>query len=340
MEQGKTAQAHANIALIKYWGKRDEKLFLPTKSSLSISLPQLITTTHITQNTNHPSNVFILNGKELGGKEHEKLQKFVDLFRAHYVPPSGLNPTAGCPKKHLLVHSENSFPTAAGLASSASGFAALAKSLNNFYGLNLPPRELSVLARQGSGSASRSIQEGFVIWHKGAKPDGTDSFAEQLYPPTHWPELCVLVCMIDTNKKKISSRTAMQQTVNTSPLYHEWVTRSEKRIEPMIEAIKTRNFCSLGELAEADALEMHACMRTTTPSINYFLPETHKAITLAQQLRARGTPCYVTIDAGPNVKIITLKSHVSEIVEAYDIMGLCIRETQSIVGEKIPTASK
>ena len=309
-------QANSNIALIKYWGKRDEKLFLPTKSSISIFLPDFITRTEITEiNSYKASDQFFINKQELVGPEHEKLAQFLDKFYE-------LNNLSRGPIK---IVSTNSFPTAAGLASSASGFAALTKSLNEFHNLKLSNKKLSILARQGSGSACRSIYDGFVIWHRGKDPDGSDSFAEQLYPPEHWPEFRILVCLINKNQKKISSRVAMKKTINTSHIYKSWVGRSENRINPMINAIKNRDIHTVGQLAEHDALEMHACMRAGEPPVDYFLPETHTAIELAQKLRLTGLPCYVTIDAGPNVKIITLDQHVEQIIHAYDIIGLCIK---------------
>jgi diphosphomevalonate decarboxylase len=190
------------------------------------------------------------------------------------------------------------------LASSASGFAALAKALNELCNLNLSQKELSILARRGSGSACRSIYDGFVIWHRGEKADGSDSYAEQLFPRDHWPELKIVPIIISKEKKKICSREAMRQTITDSPIYKDWVERSEARIQPMIDAIENRDFHALGELAERDALEMHECMRSA--HIDYFLPETYRCIEHVQKLRKEGMPCYVTIDAGPNVKIITL----------------------------------
>jgi diphosphomevalonate decarboxylase len=303
------AKSHPNIALIKYWGKRNEKLILPTKSSISISLEDFVTATHVTKNTSSCDLIWI-NGKEIAGTARKKVINFLNVFRKLYNV-----------KDHFIVDSKNSFPTAAGLASSASGFAALTKALNELYDLKLSKKELSILARRGSGSACRSIYDGFVIWHRGKKPDGSDSYAEQLFPQNHWPELKIVPIILSGKKKKICSRTAMQQTVKISPLYHEWVARSEARIKPMIDAIKNKDFHALGELAERDALEMHKCMRSA--QIDYFLPETHQIIGKVQQLRKDGIPCYVTIDAGPNVKIITL--------DDYAILDLVHTENQ---GEK------
>ena len=293
-----TIQTHPNIALIKYWGKRDETLFLPTKSSISITLPHLTTTTTIAIAQDGTDRVII--GDKIGD---EKVVLFLDYFRKlHGV------------SDHFLIESKNSFPTAAGIASSASGFAALAMGLDKLYKLGLSPKELSQLARRGSGSACRSMYPRFAIWHKGEKADGSDSYAEPLFSANHWPELRVIVAVVNRDKKTISSRVAMQQTVATSPRYEQWVADSQKRVPVMIEAIKQKDIHAVGRLAEQDCLEMHECIRTTTPSIEYWQPETHQIIELMRSLRKQGIACYFTIDAGPNVKIITLEKHVQQLL--------------------------
>lgn len=289
------SQAHANIALIKYWGKRDETLFLPTKSSLSITLPNLTTTTNISKSTSLTDQITIDN-KIISGKEKQKIVNFLDIFRELYGE-----------QDYFSIDSKNSFPTAAGLASSASGFAALTKGLNQLYELGLSPEKLSRLARRGSGSACRSIYDGFVLWK--------DECATQLFTPAHWPELRVIACVVNKKKKKISSRIAMQQTVKTSPEYFSWVERSEKRIPLIIDAIKKKDFHAMGKLAELDCLEMHECIQTTQPPINYWQPETKAIMERVHVLRAQEIPCYFTIDAGPNVKILTLDQHVNHITQ-------------------------
>lgn len=305
--------AYANIALIKYWGKRDEQLLLPTKSSLSLTLPQLKTTTRITRSVRPfetlrssgrtgGRDVITLNGKLANAKAHKQITNFLDYFRNTYKISD-----------HFLIESENSFPTAAGLASSASGFATLAKGLNQLYSLNLSHTQLSILARQGSGSACRSMYDGFVLWHKGERADGADSYAEQLFDAQHWPKLCMLVVVVTDTPKKISSRIGMQQTVATSPDYENWIKKSELRIPLMIDAIKNKNFEMVGTLAEQDCIDMHYCMRTTTQPLNYWTKQTVALINLVKHLRINGTPCYYTIDAGPNVKVLCLKKDIQKI---------------------------
>jgi len=221
------AQGHGiapvNIALSKYWGKRDTVLNLPMNGSVSISLPGLGTETTITLKptaknfTPPPVDHITLNGKALKPNDPFciRLSAFLDLFR---------------PKNHVFhINTHNTVPTAAGLASSASGYAALVLALNDLYQWQLSPQKLSLLARLGSGSASRSLYSGFALWHKGEQADGLDSYAEPL--ATKWPELCVGLVKIDVQQKPISSTTGMQNTVNTCDLYQSWPQQAEKDMQ-------------------------------------------------------------------------------------------------------------
>lgn len=297
-----TIKTHPNIALIKYWGKRDETLFLPTRSSLSFTLPNLFTTTTIGL-SQHSYDEIKINDLSVPRPEKDKIVRFLDIFRNLYQTDD-----------HFIINSQNSFPTAAGIASSSSGYAALAMGLNNLYNLKLSPKDLSILARRGSGSASRSIYQGFVLWEKGELANGRDSYAEQLFPPHYWPEFRIIVAIVDTHKKEVSSRTAMQRTITTSPSYLEWVNKADQRISKMIRAIEKKDLAAVGTIAEQDCLEMHNCMQTATPPIQYWTKGTKSIVDYVTHLRKTGIPCYFTIDAGPNVKIITLESHVEEIV--------------------------
>lgn len=278
---------YANIALIKYWGKRDENLFLPTKSSLSVTLDNLYTTTNISKTNNNDL---------VNLKNSEKIINFLNLFRKNF----GI-------KDFFEIKTENSFPTAAGLASSASGFATLAYGLNKLYNLNLSLKELSILARQGSGSACRSIYGGFVIWHKGQDVFGQDSYAEQLYNQDYWPEFRVLVVLVNEQEKKISSRMAMQNSVNTSLIYDKWVENSNNRLKKLIKALEQKDFDTLGALAQQDCIEMHETIRTSNPPIDFWQKETLLLINKIKELNKSGISCYFTIDAGPNVKVLCLE---------------------------------
>jgi diphosphomevalonate decarboxylase len=285
---------------------------LPTKSSISISLDALKTTTEIDFSD---SDSIRINGVFADSDANVKVLRFLHLFRRKFSSD-----------KFFRIDSVNNFPTSAGLASSASAFAALAKGLNKLCDLNLDSKELSILARLGSGSASRSVLGGFNLWLKGKLLDGTDSYAEQLFKSDYWPEFMVIIVVVQTQKKHISSTCAMQITVKTSKIYQNWITSSERRIAPMISAIENRDLSALGELAQVDCLEMHETMHTSNPMINYWTDKTVKVIELVNNLRASGVPAYFTIDAGPNVKILTLDKYqdkiLSELANIEDIQAI------------------
>ncbi len=291
--------AHPNIALIKYWGKKDNNLFTPTKNSISYTLPYLSTTTQITLSQTNQDNIKINNVKQEAPSVIAFLNRFRDLF---------------CIQEYFIVNTTNNFPTSAGVASSSSGFAALAKGLNALFDLKLSEKELSIVARQGSGSACRSIYNGFTIWHKGNNNDGLDSYAEQLFDEHHWPEFSMFVVLLSDQAKKISSRVGMQQTVNTCPHYQNWLTKSENRIPAMINGIKQKDLRMVGSLAEQDCLDMHYCMQTSKPVINYWTNRTKQITELITQMRNANILCYFTIDAGPNVKVMCLEQDKKTIV--------------------------
>ncbi|MBL4935886.1 diphosphomevalonate decarboxylase [Clostridium sp. YIM B02515] len=288
------ARANTNIALIKYWGKRDEKLFLPMNSSLSITLDRFYTETSVEFREELKSDVFLLNNKPAGEAEANKVFRFLDNIRK----------LAGT-KMYAVVISENMVPTAAGFASSASGFAALAAAGVKALNLNLNEKELSILARQGSGSACRSIYGGYVEWQKGERGDGMDSYANQLLTEKDL-DICILSVLVESNQKKISSREGMKRTVETSPFYSGWLDTVEKDLEKAKEAIRNRDFQSLGETAEANALKMHATMLGAKPPVLYWQSGTMEIIHQVQSLRMSGIKVYFTIDAGPNVKVLCL----------------------------------
>lgn len=296
-----TAKACANIALIKYWGKRNEELMLPTKSSLSVSLESLKTSTKVSFNYEDRLSI---NGCNIQGDAFTKFITFLNKFRKKFEID-----------KHFAVESFNNFPTAAGLASSSSSFAALAQALNNLCAVNLDTKGLSILARLGSGSASRSVYGGFVVWHKGLLHDGSDCFAQQLFTKDHWPEFRIIVVILQSAQKKISSSSGMQISVATSKFYNDWVAHSELRLNDMIEAIKQKNLANVGALAELDCLEMHQAMQDSTPAINYFNDKTVAVMDMIKKLRISGVQCYFTIDAGPNVKIITDTSNQNSVLD-------------------------
>jgi diphosphomevalonate decarboxylase len=294
------AFAPANIALCKYWGKRDTQLNLPLTSSLSISLGKLGSQCTLKQsNTNHDS--VILNNNELApdSKFVTRLTRYLDLFRPD-------NST------HYQLETNNTIPTAAGFASSASGFASLVLALNKLHNWQLNNTKLSILARLGSGSACRSLWQGFVEWHAGKRDDGMDSFAEPLTSPA-WPELKIGLLVLTSAQKPIGSREAMQRTAETSILYRSWPDKVATDINTIRQAISEQDFRKLGSTAESNALAMHATMMASLPPVLYWLPESVEIMHRIWQLRADGLPLYLTMDAGPNIKLLFQNQHRTDI---------------------------
>lgn len=291
----------ANIALCKYWGKRDQSLMLPTKSSLSLSLASLKTQSSVSLHDG-PHDIIIIDDKNASEKEAQPIKLFLETFRREYS-------TIGS----IRLVSYNTFAHSAGMASSASGFSALAIGLNQLFNLGFTQRQLALLARRGSGSACRSIYGGFVYWQKGIRDDGLDSFAQQIAPASHWPELRFISVVVSTAVKKISSRAGMQLSVNTSTYYQSWVAQSERHIPLFIEAIKNKNFTLLGELTEAEWTSWTQVLTTTVPALSYLMPESESVIETVKYLRSTGLSCYYTTDAGPNVHILCLQKDVAMI---------------------------
>ncbi len=300
-------QTHANISLNKYWGKRDEKLFLPTKSSLTISLSELKTITFIQQfeceylGRENQDSIFI-NGIAAANLHRQKIVEFLNFFRQKY----GI-------KKYFNISTINNFPTAAGLASSSSGFAALALGIDKVCNLNLNKKELSILARHGSGSACRSISGGFMLWYKGEKTDGSDSYAEQIFDHTHWPELCILVVIVRNQTKFIGSREGMSMTVATSQYYNTWLKKSAQRLPLLINAIAKKEFTSVGQLAQDDWQDMQQTMLDTKPQLNYWTTESYKVMNTIITLCNKGIECYFTTEAGPNLKVLCLENNKDKV---------------------------
>lgn len=287
-----TARAHTNIALIKYWGKRNESLILPMNGSVSMTLDEFYTTTTVTFRENLGHDVFVLNGKEENYKEQEKVSSFLDLVRI-----------LGKSQLHAEISSINRVPTSAGLASSASGFAALAAAAVKALGLDLSGPELSRLARQGSGSACRSIYGGFVEWQRGELSDGSDSYGVQLAAKDYW-DLRILVTILERSPKEISSRDGMRRTVETSPFYPGWLSTVDEDLKLAKEAILRRDFDALGRVTEANALKMHATTLAASPPFTYWQSATLSVMNEVSRMRTAGLSVYFTMDAGPNLKVL------------------------------------
>lgn len=300
-----SAYAPTNIALVKYWGKRNNELNLPVTSSLSIALADHGVTTSLRLSEDSADKI-VLNQVAINPETvfAKRLTQFLDLFR-----PAG---------KTFHVMTQNQLPVAAGLASSAAGFAALVLALNLLFDWQLSDRELSMLARLGSGSASRSLWDGFVEWHQGEREDGMDCYAEPLM--FDWPELRIGLVIDHPEEKVISSREAMRLTVETSPFYKQWPEKVANDLVRVKQAISDRDFKLFGETAESNALAMHATMLTAEPSILYWQPETVAAMQKIGQLRVEGIPVYFTEDAGANLKLLYLEKDEYAVQTAFPKM--------------------
>ncbi|MEU1120582.1 diphosphomevalonate decarboxylase [Streptomyces sp. NPDC005879] len=302
-----TAVAHPNIALIKYWGKRDERLILPRTDSLSMTLDIFPTTTRVRQAPGADRDEVTLGGKPAEGDARQRIVTFLDLVRER----------AGATHR-AVVDTENTVPTGAGLASSASGFAALAVAAAAAYGLALDATALSRLARRGSGSASRSLFGDFVVWHAG-REDGSEeeadlsSYAEPV--PTGPLDPALVVAVVNAGPKDVSSRAAMRRTVDTSPLYEPWARSSGDDLADMRRALGRGDLAAVGEIAERNALGMHATMLAARPAVRYLSPATLTVLDAVLGLRRDGVAAYATMDAGPNVKVLCRNADADRVAD-------------------------
>jgi diphosphomevalonate decarboxylase len=297
-----TARACANIALVKYWGKRDAHLNLPAAGSLSLTLDALVTETTVTFDAELDRDVLELDGAPASA---DRITAFLDLVRDH----TKLSTRA-------RVISRNHFPTASGLASSASGYAALAVAAIRAAGLGLGQRELSILARQGSGSAARSIFGGFVRMHAGARSDGSDAYAEPIASPLLERVRMVIAIVGGGAPKTHGSRDAMDHTAATSPYYASWIAQVPADLVAAERALAAGDVQALGELAEANALAMHASAIAARPAVIYFQPATLAALAAVRELRAQGKAAWATMDAGPHVKVLTIAEDAEAVSRA------------------------
>ncbi|KZS98659.1 Diphosphomevalonate decarboxylase [Sistotremastrum niveocremeum HHB9708] len=318
-----TTSAPVNIAVIKYWGKRDTKLILPTNSSLSVTLDQddLKATTTSQTDPSFSKDRLWLNGVEEEIKPGSRLATCFEEMRRlrRKVEQSQGEPAIS--QWFIHVASFNNFPTAAGLASSAAGFAALVSSIAALYKLPNSPSELSLIARQGSGSACRSLFGGFVAWQAGTATDGLDSYAVEVAPREHWPEISAVICVVSDHKKGTSSTAGMQRTVETSTLLQHRIKEVvPQRMTNITKAIKDRDFDTFARITMADSNSFHAVALDTEPPIFYMNDVSRAIVNLIVEYNrastAAGGPLKAayTYDAGPNAVIYALKEHIPEIV--------------------------
>lgn len=300
-----TAIAYSNIALIKYWGKADSALNLPAAGSISATLAPLRTTTTLDW-TRTGDDTVQFNGKRSTGGDLQRIVDFLDLVRTTYDLEGW----------RAKVKTENSFPTAAGLASSASGFAALALAATAAADINVPMTELSALARRGSGSAARSLHGGLVRMNAGSIEHPEQAVASQIAGEGFW-DLCAVLALTTVGRKKVSSTVGMTQTQDTSPYFDPWIASVEQSLPAAEEAILARDFHALAWLAEASALQMHASAIAAVPGVLYWNGITVELIHLVRALREeQGVDVFFTIDAGPHVKIFTTPEHIDQVEAA------------------------
>lgn len=303
-----TCTAPVNIAVIKYWGKRDESLILPVNDSVSVTLSseQMHAKTSVTANANFSCDRIWLNGKEEPATSGRLASCLASVRQAASSLKSPSVPTAWC----VHICSENNFPTAAGLASSAAGYACLVTALCKLYGIQ---GDTSALARRGSGSACRSVLGGFVRWHMGNMEDGTDSIATQLRPASHWPGMRVLICVASDTQKKTSSSVGMRNSVKTSELLKYRAEYSvPPRTDTIVKAIEERDFQSFADITIRDSNQFHAICQDTYPPCVYMNHTSHSVSSLVHQVNdhfGEKVACY-TFDAGPNACIFLLEKYV------------------------------
>ncbi len=330
----------------RYWGKRDAALNLPTNSSLSVTLSQDDLRTHTTAacSASYTSpDTLTLNGapQDVSGARTQACLRELRALRAalEQQDPS-LPPLSTYP---LRIVSENNFPTAAGLASSAAGFAALVRAIADLYSLPTSPTDLSRIARQGSGSACRSLFGGFVAWEMGEQADGTDSVATQVAAATHWPAMRALILVVSAAKKGVSSTAGMQATVRTSALFP--LRASEvvpRRMREMERAVRERDFEAFGRITMRDSNSFHATCLDTDPPIFYMNDVSRAAVRLVEEIneRAGRVIAAYTFDAGPNAVIYYLEESQADVAGAFKALladkdGWQTQRGQGVAAQKV-----
>lgn len=298
--QTATARAHPNIAFIKYWGNRDDGLRLPANSSLSMNLDGLDTETTVAWEPGLPEDTLVLNGAAAGEPARARVSAHLEALRVRLGLP---------PDLHARVVSANTFPTGAGIASSAASFAALTVAAVAAAGAVLTEHELSTLARLGSGSAARSVPSGFVRWH--AADTHADSYAESIAPPDHW-DLVDLIAVVSREHKAVGSTTG-HASARTSELQAARVAGAGTRLATCERALLARDFDAFAEVVERDSNLMHAVMMTSRPPLFYWLPASLAIMDAVRRWRADGARACYTLDAGPNVHVLCLRADATRI---------------------------
>jgi diphosphomevalonate decarboxylase len=302
------AIAPSNIAIVKYWGKRNEELNLPLNSSLSVTLQGLEVRTKVIFDEKFDKDEVIINGEKASPEEVEEYSgRVLKIFRKIYGKDI-----------YAKVISQSNFPKAAGLASSAAGIAALVYAANSALGLGLDQKELSKIARIGSGSACRSTVGGFVLWTKGERDDGEDSYCYQIFPEYHWKELVDVIPIVSSSKKKVSSRKGMIRTSETSALMKCRVEFVENSLKDVIDSIAKKDEQRFYYWTMRHSNNMHAVILDSWPSF-FYLNDT--SFRIMEWIQDSGIAGY-TFDAGPNPHIFTTEKHVDEVINFIKQLGI------------------
>ena len=281
---------YANIALVKYWGKKSKDPVLPYNPNISLRLDNLLSKTKIEKSSSNEDE-FYINDEKQGAEEVNKMIKFISKF----TPVD---------REKICIKSYNTVPTAAGLSSSSSGTMALVLACNEYFKLNKSTQEMVEIAKEGSGSSCRSFYK-LAAWLE-------DGSVEELSCKL---DFGMMVLVVNEDRKKISSRVAMEQCVQTSTTFSSWVKKAKKDFILMKDALKKADFEKIGEITESNALAMHETTTTSSPSFTFLTEESHHAMDIVKQLRSQGYRCYFTMDAGPNVKVLYLKEDQDKLYE-------------------------
>ncbi len=292
------AQAPSNIAFVKYWGRKDEVLRLPENGSISMNLSNLITTTEVEFGDFEKDSIEI-NGIE-ESLENNRGVKHLDRIRA----------LAKIDQKARVVTSNN-FPTGTGLSSSASGFAALTIAGVSAAGLKLSKKDLSILARQGSGSACRSIPDGFVEWKDGDTSE--ESYAESIFPPDYF-QIADVIAVVSTEKKFLATSEG-QKSARSGIFFEKRLEGIPEKINNVKRLIEEKNFSDFGDVVEREALEFHSILFTSNPPLFYWTPGTVAVMKYVQSLRREGLECYFTINTGQDVHVICRSEDAEKVAE-------------------------
>ncbi len=305
-------KSYANIAIVKYWGKKDAKKMIPATSSISLTLNDMFTETEMEfisdedikisvekemkngdykDKFSNMTDLFYLNGELQDSVHTEKISKVVDLFRENR-------------SQKVKISTTNNMPTAAGLSSSSSGLSAVIKAGNKLFGKNYTQSELAQISKFGSGSSSRSFFGPIAAW---------DKDTGEIYEVRTDLKLAMIVLVLNENKKEISSRNGMELCAKTSTYFDEWVKQSEIDFVNMKKYLAENNFEKVGILTEENALRMHKTTETANPPFSYFNEKTYEAMDFVKNLRNNGEKCYFTMDAGPNVKVLCLEEDLEKL---------------------------